>query len=70
MTEAATTPARGSIFGSFICRVLVPAWLLTGAAIKLSERSPMLLPSPVRDALKTIATGMDRGCKTSDVPGS
>jgi hypothetical protein len=64
MTEAATTPARGSIFGSFICRVLVPAWLLTGAAIKLSERSPMLLPSPVRDALKTIASGMGMGSES------
>ena len=35
MTDAPTTPTvRGSIFGSFICRMLVPAWLLTGAAIK------------------------------------
>ncbi|MCE2875126.1 MAG: hypothetical protein LW625_05745 [Planctomycetaceae bacterium] len=65
MTDAPTTPTvRGSIFGSFICRVLVPAWLLTGAAIKLSERSPMLLPSPVRDALKTIATGMGMGSES------
>jgi len=64
MTEAATTPVRGSIFGSFICRVLVPAWLLTGAAIKLSERSPMLLPSPVRDSLKSMATGMGMGSES------
>ena len=64
MTEATATPARGSIFGSFICRVLVPAWLLTGAAIKLSERSPMLLPSPVRDALKSMATGMGMGSES------
>ena len=65
MTDAPTTPTvRGSIFGSFICRVLVPAWLLTGAAIKLSERSPMLLPSPVRDSLKTIATGMGMGSES------
>lgn len=65
MTDAPTTPTvRGSIFGSFICRVLVPAWLLTGAAIKLSERSPMLLPSPVRDSLKTIASGMGMGSES------
>ncbi len=49
------TAARDSLSSTLICRALVPAWLLTGAAIKLQERSPMLLPSPVRDTLKWLA---------------
>jgi len=32
-----------------------------GAGIKLSERSPMLLPSPVRDVMKAIANAVGRG---------
>jgi hypothetical protein len=51
----------GTWVGSLLVRVVVPAWLLTGAAIKLQERSPMLLPSPVRDALKGVANLMGRG---------
>ena len=52
---------QGTVAGSLVMRAVVPAWLLIGAAIKLQERSPMLLPSPVRDALKGIANAMGRG---------
>ena len=62
MNDTASVPAaRNDLASSVICRGLVPAWLLAGAAIKLQERSPMLLPSPVRDALKSIATSMGKG---------
>jgi hypothetical protein len=52
---------QGTLAGSLVMRAVVPAWLLIGAAIKLQERSPMLLPSPVRDSLKGIANAMGRG---------
>ena len=58
---SAIAPRTGSIAGSLVCRGLVPLWLVTGAAIKLAERSPMLLPSPVRDALQAVAGAMGRG---------
>ena len=63
MTETSPgQPAPAAPIGStLVCRALVPAWLLTGAAIKLQERSPMLLPSPVRDTLRSIAGSMGRG---------
>jgi len=57
----ATTPRAGSVAGSIVCRGLVPLWLATGAAIKLAERSPMLMPSPVRDGLKAVAGALGRG---------
>ena len=50
-----------ALLGTLVCRVAVPAWLLAGATIKLQERSPMLLPSPVRDSLRTIAGAMGKG---------
>ncbi len=59
MSEA--PPRTGSIAGSLVCRGIVPLWLVTGASIKLAERSPMLLPSPVRDALKAVAGVVGRG---------
>ena len=56
-----TAPARAALASTMVCRAIVPAWLLTGAAIKLQERSPMLLPSPVRDTLRSVAGAMGRG---------
>ena len=64
MTESdATSGTRsaGTLAGTLVCRVAVPAWLLAGASIKLAERSPMLLPSPVRDALRRVAGGLGQG---------
>ena len=57
----ARATASGSIAGSMVCRGIVPLWLATGAAIKLAERSPMLLPSPVRDTLRAVAGMVGRG---------
>ena len=51
----------GSIAGTLLFRLMVPAWLLTGASIKLLERSPMLLPSPVRGTLRAVAGAMGLG---------
>ena len=63
MTETASgqTAPAAPIASTIVCRALVPAWLLTGAAIKLQERSPMLLPSPVRDTLRSIAGSFGKG---------
>lgn len=37
-----------SLVGTLLCRVLVPAWVLTGALFKLMEHTPRLLPESVR----------------------
>jgi hypothetical protein len=61
-----TQPLSGTsaMIGMLVSRIAVPLWLLTGAGIKLWERSPMLLPSPVRDTLKAIANAMGQGGET------
>jgi len=59
--------AHGSILGSLLFRLVIPLWLLLGATIKLSERSPMLLPSPVRDVLKRLADAAGMGSQ-ADYP--
>jgi hypothetical protein len=41
--------------GDIICRGLVPTWLLTGALAKLIDRTPALLPKPVRAVYAWIA---------------
>ena len=38
----------GSLFGTIMCRGIVPAWLFTGALVKLLDGTPALLPKPVR----------------------
>jgi hypothetical protein len=47
--------------GTILCRFVVPAWLLTGAAFKLSDLNPNLLPPPVRDVVNAMggAVGAD-----------
>ena len=55
---AATSDAsdlRGKI-GFLLVRVIVPLWVLAGALFKLWERNPKLLPGPVRDVSRSIAT--------------
>ncbi len=63
-----TTPhaaaSRGSLAGPCLYRVVIPAWLLIGACIKLNERSPMLLPSPVRDVLQSCARAIGMGSES------
>ena len=38
------TPASAAKIGQFFCRLLVPAWVLTGALLKLWEANPQNLP--------------------------
>jgi hypothetical protein len=66
--SAPSNTLRGSLLGSALFRLVIPTWLLLGAAIKLSERSPMLLPSPVRDVLQRLADIMGLGSQ-ADYPG-
>lgn len=42
----ATHSLRGTL-GVWLTRLLVPVWILAGAAVKLWERNPQLLPKPV-----------------------
>ncbi|MBX3355172.1 MAG: hypothetical protein KF724_05685 [Phycisphaeraceae bacterium] len=44
-----TTP---EIIGSFICRGVIPLWIIAGAGFKLAERNPNLLPKPVKDVIR------------------
>lgn len=50
-TPAATNDSRpkGNRAGTILCRLVVPGWILAGAAFKLWERNPQLLPKPVTD---------------------
>lgn len=53
MTEdARITPTAGNAFGTLLCRVIVPLWVLAGAAFKLYERNPGNLPSGIRELSK------------------
>ncbi|MSR17919.1 MAG: hypothetical protein EXS00_01935 [Phycisphaerales bacterium] len=38
--------------GALTCRCIVPLWVLIGAAFKLWERNPSLLPAPVLDTVR------------------
>lgn len=44
-----------AITGTLLARFIVPLWVLAGAAFKLYERNPMLLPPPVLDTSFWIA---------------
>ena len=49
-TAHAPASARpGTLAGTVLCRLVVPAWILAGASFKLWERNPQLLPKPVTD---------------------
>lgn len=50
----ATTATTGNVFGTLLCRVIVPLWVLAGAAFKLYERNPGNLPSGIRDLSKAM----------------
>ena len=50
--DVRTTPSHGTVFGTLLCRVIIPLWVLAGAAFKLYERNPGNLPSGVRDLFK------------------
>ena len=52
-SEQDTTSAAGKagLIGLIVVRFIVPLWVGTGAAIKLAERSPKLLPEHLREAI-------------------
>jgi hypothetical protein len=54
---ATTSTAAASWLGLILVRFLVPLWVLAGAAAKLLERSPKLLPEHLRGVLSDI--GLD-----------
>ena len=47
-SSGASAVRTGSLFGTIMCRGIVPAWLFTGALVKLLDGTPALLPKPVR----------------------
>ena len=47
-SSSASAVRTGSLFGTIMCRGIVPAWLFTGALVKLLDGTPALLPKPVR----------------------
>jgi hypothetical protein len=63
--DTATAPTSSTSIrhwiGTILCRFVVPAWLLAGAAFKLSDLNPNLLPPPVRDIVNAMggAVGAD-----------
>ncbi|MCA9283784.1 MAG: hypothetical protein KDA22_01115 [Phycisphaerales bacterium] len=52
--ETPTTRTTAGTIGTLLCRVVVPAWLFAGAAFKLWERNPKLLPKPILDTIVLI----------------
>ncbi|MCE9619061.1 MAG: hypothetical protein K8R92_04035 [Planctomycetes bacterium] len=55
-TASPVAPAKCSAcIGNVICQGLVPTWLLIGALAKLFDRTPALLPKPVRSVYSWIA---------------
>lgn len=57
MTHPASASGRAGWLGLVLVRFLVPLWVLAGAATKLVERSPKLLPEHLRGLLADI--GLD-----------
>ncbi|MFO0963309.1 MAG: hypothetical protein U0625_10460 [Phycisphaerales bacterium] len=50
-SPAAAPASWTATAGTVLSRIVVPGWLLAGAAFKLAERDPRLLPKPVMDTL-------------------
>jgi len=44
------------VLGTLLSRLVVPGWLFAGAFFKLVERNPNLLPPPVLDAVRSLAS--------------
>ena len=53
-----TGSVRGKI-GMVLCRVVVPAWVLTGAIFKLLSGTPATLPTIFQDLAKSMGVPMD-----------
>jgi hypothetical protein len=54
-SSSASAARTGSLFGTIMCRGIVPAWLFTGALVKLFDGTPALLPKQVRAVYSGIA---------------
>jgi len=48
---APPAPKTGGAIGTLVCRAVIPLWILAGAAFKLLERDPNLLPAPVKTTI-------------------
>lgn len=51
-------PHWSKIVGSLVSRVVVPAWVFAGAAFKLFERDPLLLPPPVISVVREVGSAL------------
>ncbi len=49
---------RGKV-GTVLCRIVVPAWVLTGAVFKLLSGTPATLPQLFQDTAKDLGIAMD-----------
>ncbi len=55
-TDAASTaPTSGGLPGTILVRIVVPLWVLAGAAVKLGTFNPALLPEPILDLVRSSA---------------
>lgn len=61
-SSAAAPASWTATAGTVLSRIVVPGWILAGAAFKLAERDPRLLPKPVMDTLDLLLnTGLGFG---------
>ena len=58
MTTSTDAPRPLSPVATLLVRVLVPGWIIAGAAFKLWERNPQLLPKPVTDVTDLVFVRM------------
>ncbi len=56
-SDTVIPPARGKsgLVGSVLVRIIVPAWVLAGAAVKFWTFNPALLPEPILDLVRSTA---------------
>jgi hypothetical protein len=62
-SSGASAARTGSLFGTIMCRAIVPAWLFTGALVKLLDGTPALLPKQVRGVYTWIAKIVGMGAE-------
>jgi len=62
-SSGASAARTGSLFGTIMCRGIVPAWLFTGALVKLLDGTPALLPKQVRGVYTWIAKIVGMGAE-------
>lgn len=54
-TPATPRPTAANLLGTILVRLVVPVWVLIGAGVKLWQRNPQLLPTPLRELNKSLA---------------